>query len=578
MTTYYEEDGTKVESTSDNHVGQGGQAEVFAIGDTAYKVFKNPAHMPPVGKVQELSVLDPGRVVRPLRMLQDKHGKPVGYSMPFVRDRVPLVQILTLPYRRRNGVTPGMMHDLVQKVKDGLAHIHENRILVVDLNDWNLLTTTTHVPLWFIDSDSFETPSFPATAIAPGIQDWSANWTWSENTDWFSFGIISFQLLVGIHPFLGRYQGSEGKYREKLPTDDDDDDFAPTRRRMEDHISVFHPEVLVPKAFRYDAVPPDYLAWYKSLFVQGERTPPPDLGVVMIVKPVVRTIGGTANLDIQEFLHVDGDILGVWERHLSNRVIASTAGIWHNGRRVRGQPSGPVQVGFTPKANKPVLAVLDQERLSLTELTTGQQLPLDLRVREMASCDGRIYARGRNRIYEVIFTEMPSGQVVASTKAVARVSEHASRLYDGCAIQTILGSTFVSVFPRTRAGQQIRLEELDEYKVVDARYCGGVLMILGRKGARTDRLVFRFDTGSWVYDLRVVEDVSMGDLNFITLDSGVSVCLDENEELEVFSSRKGSTQMKVVQDAVLGNDMTLIPVAGRAGFYRQDRLYQMSMR
>jgi hypothetical protein len=154
----------------------------------------------------------------------------------------------------------------------------------------------------------------------------------------------------------------------------------------------------------------------------------------------------------------------------------------------------------------------------------------------------------------------------------------ASHLYEGCAIQNMLGSVFVSLFPRSHAGYQVRVKELDSCKLVDAKFEGKVLMVLAAKGGKYDRLVFRFDDDFEQYDLRVVPDVAPTGLNFITLATGICVSLTEDESLEAFPARKGASGTRVVEDPALGNDMQLIKVSGTAGFCRGDRVYKLSLK
>ena len=575
MSTYFV-NGSKIHLGSNQYVGQGGQAKVYARGKIAYKIFHDPKGMLPTGKMQELEALDPKRFIRPMHPIVDKKGRAVGYTMPLVPNRIPIVQIVTPAYRKRNGLTPEMMHKIIDQIRDGLVEAHNPNILVVDLNEWNLLTDTTHKPLYFIDVDSYQTPHYRATAIMESIRDWKANGQWSEVSDWYSYAIVSFQLYTGIHPFLGRYRGNEAKYRTKMSTDADDDDFAVTRRRMQDGISVLHPDVLIPKAFNLNVIPDAYKPWYRALFVDGNRTYPPSLAGVIFVVPTVRTVTGTDKIDIREVFTVGGDIIGVWER-LGTRVVASTQGVWVGSRQVATQPSGGIVVGFTTTTNKPVLAIHQGDRLILTDPSMPKQITLDTTVDDVMGYEGRIYIKAGARIREVLLSDM-GGQVVATTKRVAQVLEHASRMFDGCVLQNLLGAAYLNVFPRSGASPQVRMEELDDYKIVDAKFDGGVLMVLGMKGTQYDRLVFRFDQDSWVYDVRVIEDVNLTDLNFITLDSGVALCIDDQERQELFSTRRGSTSLKLIEDPVLGNDMILTREGGRAGFIRGSTLYRMSMR
>jgi hypothetical protein len=140
----------------------------------------------------------------------------------------------------------------------------------------------------------------------------------------------------------------------------------------------------------------------------------------------------------------------------------------------------------------------------------------------------------------------------------------------------MLGSMFVSLLSGPGVARQIRIKELDPYKVLDAKFDSGVLMIVGVKKGKYDRLVFRFDSDD-TYDVRVVPNITPSGLNFVTLDSGVCVCMTEEEKLEMFKATKGHSAMKIVEDKILDSDMRLAKHAGKLLFYRGNKVFQMSM-
>ena len=54
------------------------------------------------------------------------------------------------------------------------------------------------------------------------------------------------------------------------------------------------------------------------------------------------------------------------------------------------------------------------------------------------------------------------------------------------------------------------------------------------------------------------------------------MCLTEQDKLELFSSCKGSAQVKTIDDPVLGSDMHLAKWGGSVLFAKGDKVYQMS--
>ena len=155
----------------------------------------------------------------------------------------------------------------------------------------------------------------------------------------------------------------------------------------------------------------------------------------------------------------------------------------------------------------------------------------------------------------------------------------------------MLGARYASLLVGPGFAPQVRLRELEGYKVLDAKYdcadgdqttdlkAGGVLMVVRRKGAQTDRLIFRFDPQNWdSYDVREVLDITPAGLNFVVLDSGVCVSLTEEDKLELFSSRKDSTSIKTIEDPELGSDMTLAKWGGSVVFARGSKVFSLKRR
>lgn len=569
--------GQTVDLGQRDFVGQGGEGMVYRKGTTGYKIYHDPANMLPRGKFQELSAITDSHVVKPQRILLDAKGRPVGYTTTFVQNAQPVCRLFPKAYRQREKITPEQIQELVRKLQDIITNVHSAHILIVDANEMNFLVTGKCDDIWAIDVDSYQTPHYPAPAIMESIRDWTIqNHKWTELSDWYSFSILSFQMFIGIHPFKGQYHGPTDALKTRLPTDPEDDAFAVTRRRMQSNVSVFHPEVKVPTGalMPFTVIPKAYKAWYDAIFSGKRCAPPTDFGAAIFILPTIQAVSGSTHLEITEIGQYEGIVLRVWAVG-SHLAVQTDQGVWLDKVKTPISPVGVVACGYDTKSDR-VAIVNDHPIPGFYNLTDRTGIQWGLQADAVESYNGQLYVKAGDTVHEAVLTGM-APQVIATTRSIVQCLPHATKLFSGVVIQNMLGSTFVSLLTAPGQAHQVRVKELDEYRVLDAKYDHGVLMVVGSKKGQFDRLVFRFDADD-TYDVRVVSGISSPELNFVTLDSGVCVCLNEDVKLEVFSNRKGSAAVKVMDDKALSGDMLLFKQGGTVLVARGSRIYRMRMR
>lgn len=552
-----------VDLRQEHFVAQGGQGAVYAVGDTAFKVYADPSAMIPVGKVADLAAIADPDVIKPQRLIADGQGRPIGYTMRFVRDTVPLCSLFPPVYRQRHGITPETILALIRRIQAGVAQVHRAGCLVVDLNELNFLTGSNHADVYFIDVDSYKTPNYPPTALMESVRDrLSPPNTFTEGTDWFAFAITSFQLFVGIHPYKGKH-----------PTVRDLDG------RMRAKLSALNREVSLPAAcLPLNVIPPAYLDWYRAVLEGGERVPPPaDLVRFVAAAAKAMPAASSDRLTVTEIQALAGTITA--HVSVSGAWCALAGGsLFADGREVPARPTFvATAIATTPRMGRPILAALAGDRLRLWDATGRADVAFPAVAHALMATEGRLYVRSGTQILEVVLSEV-GDRVVAAGVPVGNVLEHATSLHDGVAVQDLLGSKWLSLFPRSRCCYQVRIGELDGCKVIDARLSRNVLMVLAARGGTYSRMVFRFDDAFAVYDVRIVADVAPSGVNFATLDSGVCACMAENGTLEVFSTRMGSAQsMSLDVPPGIGSG-SLVVHGGKLACIAGDRLYRLEMK
>ena len=550
-----------IKLNKNNFIASGGEGSIYVKKGTAFKIYTNPKAMIPYSKIGELSVITNANVIKPEKIVLDKKQKAIGYTMRHVSNTYALCQIFPKAFRDRTGMDTDIVLKLVQKMQNTIANIHKTKgMLVVDLNEMNFLVDKQFKDVYFIDVDSYETPSFPATAIMESIRDWH-NPVFSQLTDWFSFAVVSFQMFIGIHPYKGKHKTIKG-----------------IKDRMLANIPVFHKDVKFPKVcMPFDVIPPAYKEWYKALFFQGKRLPPPSGNIQTVIIPVVvQTITGNEDFEITEMFEYNSNVI----KFLSvdgTRVTVAAKGIYINNKLVAEKDVKNSHIAITPLSNQviatKIVKSVDDGYLLMSNLSGGEKLEGNISVEDIMSYKGRVYIKNKDIISELRFVEF--GKIHVIPMAVANVMENATKLYDGVVIQNVLGSFMASIFPTAGTHYQIQCPEFKGYQLIDAKYDSNVLIVIGSKKGKYDKFILKFDDKFSTYSIRKIEDISYSGINFAVLENGIVVHINDNEEVEIFSNKKDANKVKVIDSSAISGDMRLFNDGVKIVFAKGKKLYRL---
>ena len=562
--------GASVELTQSHFKTKGGEGSIYIKGGVVYKVCE-AGKMIPEQKIKELSVLQPNKsIICPEDVLLSRN-KPVGYTMRFIPNALPLAQILTKTYREREGVTLDKMLKLIQQIRDGIEFIDSKGLLQVDGNELNYMVNDKYENVFFIDVNSFQTQNYPADAIMLSVRDWHVETKngihiWTENSDWFSFGVVSFNMFVGIHPFKGRHPKFNNL--KTLMTD-----------QMKANVSVLNSESVFPKstAYPFNIIPDAYMQWYRAIFEEGKRFPPPkDCQAKIEFVVQVKKITGSNNFNIEELYEFDNFITGHFS--IGQKEVVTTKRTIFINRKPKAKPTnGRLRIGITPVNRVVVAAWIENNLVKVKNLETDEMLNFSSEGIDIMSSDGRIYVRTETSIYEIVYFEGSTG-ILPGPKVVANVSEHGTQMFQGVAFLSLFNAIFACIFPESGISHQIALPELEEYKIIDAKCSRNVLVIVGVKNGQYDRFVMRFADDFRDYDVRKIENINFTGINFTTLDNGRCILLTEEENLEIFSCKKDSQTVNSIDDDVLDSDMQFCHDGAQVLFANNRKLFKINMK
>jgi hypothetical protein len=277
-------DGARVALAPAALIGQGGEAEVYDLGDgRVLKWWKPPDHpdhdgLPDAqaaararlderpGKLRALPGGLPAAVVAPCGVaLAGRRSKDVvGYLMPRIAGE-PLHAYGEPRWRREHPVPGDDAVAALLALHDAIAALHAAGVVIGDCNDLNVLVEGRRVHL--IDVDSYQLPGYPCAmyserfldprlcdgALAPARPH-------DEASDWYAFAAMVLRTLLGVGPWGGVHQPADPARR------------CPPGARALRRLSVFAPDVVYPRAARPLAILPDELAdALRAIFERDQR-------------------------------------------------------------------------------------------------------------------------------------------------------------------------------------------------------------------------------------------------------------------------------------------------------------------
>lgn len=555
--------GKKVQLTQQQFVAKGGEGMVYKNGGIAYKIYEDLKKMVPEAKLKELSTIATDNIIAPLELIYDSKQRIVGFTSAWA-EGVALCKLFTNSFRQNNNVENDHILELVENMKEVISYIHEKDFLIVDGNELNYIVDNNFVTPYFIDTNAWQTPSFPPTAIMPSVRDYRSK-DFSALTDWFSFAIVSFQLFIGVHPFKGKHPN----YKMN--------DFE---NRVKDCVSVLNQEVRLPRNTRdFAVIPSEYMDWYTKLFEKGERVPPPiKPGQLGHVVERIILVHSTDNFDIKELKEFNSNVL--YHNVVSGNEVTKT----ENHLTISGRPhkvGKDVEVVFTPMEKIPIMVKIKD---GFAEFHCPDKyytiLPFVINATDKMIINNVLFLKNKEKLVELQFNVM--GQNIAiSPKVVWKIEPNSSQLFSNIVVQSVLGKAYIAIpladYHKTNFIIKA-IPELDEYRILDAKHENMVCMFTLHKDGEYSRATLIFDNKYNKYAIRFKTGIDYTPINFTTLDNGVCISITHDEAVEIFLNRIDKTDVKRIEDPAIDSTMRLSHDGVQVRFFSQNKIFSMKMK
>jgi hypothetical protein len=398
----------------------------------------------------------------------------------------------------------------------------------------------------------------------PSIRDWHGDI--NKASDWFAWGIVTFLLYTGIHPYKGKLDGYKPGELE---------------RRMKENASVFLPNVRLNKAVRdFGNIPGPLLDWYQATFTHGERTLPPsplqtgkansNLGKVLRV--VTTKTGG---LIFEKLLDLVGEkIVSVWpcgivRTNQGNLVTVSTKKV----------------IGTTKGARVAVVSRNTGWLVAEESATSWQWRFIDQGGAEISlsvPLATETVVRSGERLFAATETELVELTLQAFTKPILtfgrrwQILGRSTSWFHAVGISDVLGAIHLIAPFGNDAVALVRTPQLDGRRVVNAKAGArfAVAVTVNQNG-EYEQHTFTFDK-EWRRYHHEQLLVDGPELNLTILPKGVTVSLMEDSELTIAVPTQGDRT--VISDKDLSTDLRLAHIGEKVVYLKDGTLWSLRMR
>ncbi len=531
-----------------DHIATGGEGSIYRVGDLAVKIYLEPELMRAAGmpdKIAALSGLVHRFVVGPRGLVLDAKAQPIGHYLPFVDNGHPLSLVFTNEFWGQQSFGSKEAIELVDGMRAAVGFAHQCSAVLVDANELNWMAVLDgNAEPRVIDVDSWAIGKWPASVIMPSIRDWNSK-TFDNDSDWFSWAIVTFQVFTGIHPYKGTMPGY---------------DRGDLVGRMKARASVFSPGIRLNRAVReFSDIPTALLRWYEAVFQGVERSAPPspyDQAVTAAPaarkhRTVLPVAGGRLSFD--KLGPKDGGRDPV-VRVFFCGVVATASGSLHDLKSgvllamdLKGAEVVRVIDGWLVGNKSGFRYVPDNG-------SAAEYLSLPIAFTSLLSYENRMFAvteRGISEIQVRMFGKKPIAAIGTSWS----VMTNSTRWFHGMGVQDAIGAMFLVLPFGEESVSCLRVPVLDGLKVVAGKAGNRFVSVIAIDSAGVYRKIeFTLNRDYTIKD--TWQGTSDGpSLNLAILPQGICATILKDGELDIFAPASGA--VRHIEDSYVATDMAL---------------------
>lgn len=523
--------------TLPTHSVVGGEAEVFIDYEWSYKIYHDKNKAISSEKFNDLKILENPSIVSPNSLIFDKkQGSIIGYRMRTIRDSFPLSRLITNEFRNQHNISNNDILKLIQKMKETIEFIHSQNCLIVDGNEMNFLVSKDFSQVYFIDVDSYQTPNFKANAYSISTIDPLSVKDKKFNTlsDWFSFAIIACTLILGIHPFKGTYKGLSLSIKK-----------GDLEKRMQYRRSIFNDKVTYTSIVRdFNLIPNHYKDWFVSLFEDTIRThPPKDIFDVSYKEYKNNFINKQYNQKVKATILYDHDkaIKKIYKFNDDIFIKDELGFINIKGQEYFSYTNKNTEILFT---NNAYFLIKLEDTVKIYVCNEKKTIDTHIKAESFFVIDNRLYTIESNSLNEYSFI---------NNKAIIinhwNIIPETLELFSGLLIQKVSYKNILYIPFEKESCAIINIKEIDNKKVLNARYANKIVDLVIFNGQNFERLIIKLDNNMKNYKIISNESTESLDINSTVLTNGIYITIPKDGYIYITSNSFEKDAINSIEDS-----------------------------
>jgi hypothetical protein len=553
-----------------DHKATGGEGSIYRVADTIIKLYLDPKKMilnNMIDKIKLLIELQHNYIVSPKGLVKDTIGNPIGFYMDYANGE-PLARFFTNDFRNKNKFTDKNSSVLIDKMREVFLFAHQKQAILGDPNElnWNVVFNQNDLYPLVMDVDSWGIGKWQSDVIMPSIRDWHTKGL-NEITDWFAWGIVTFQIYTGIHPYKGTLNGYK---------------IGDFTNRMKDNASVFNSNVSLNSAVRdFNCIPGRLLEWYKATFQDGERTMPPSPFDTAIMTPKIAITKRVVTTNTAGLLSFDKLYSDSVEKII--KVFPCGIGLSNNGKLI-------------DLGNKKIIGLTNSNKCEIIKVENGwlianfdgklefnyihsfdfksERVDFNLKVYDLIRYENRLFVVTDQGLTEIKFQIF--NKPIVSVGQTWSAMINSTQWFDGLGIQDSMGAIFIITPFNDKSCVYTRVKELDRLKPIIAKAGNRFVSIvaINKQGVYQKlELMFNNDYSSYTCWNGIADS---SDLNLSILPKGVCATIVNDGELVIFVP--SNSKVNKIQDKAIDTTMKLENWDNKVVYIKDGELWSLSMK